>query len=329
MGLVHGVEKNRQYFYLWGLAISLGILSKSILGFYAAFISVLFLLFTKNWKVLRWPSFWGGVFVVFAFGCSWYYYSYIHFGWEFIDHHFLSLIMGSSLGRGEAEPWYSRLWYFQALLYYYWPWLPFFIWGCYQVLTNKNLKEKREESALVLIWGGAILGVMSLMSSQKTWYITPMFPAFAIVSAMGVYYFKPKTLPHYVRLATILLLLSNVLINATPLRLGSERSKEIKTLSPYVKFLSGRYEKIYLYKKPFYEINNVLLFYSDAHTEPTTGPINELKVQLTQTTPQLAIVQTSDLEEVKREIPNTHLLKRAGALSLISNQSFDFSTVNH
>ena len=110
------MKKNRSYFYLWGLAISFGILSKSVLGFYAPFITLIYLIATKNLKVLKWPQFWGGVFIILTVGCFWHTYSYFEYGQEFIQQHFFGLIGHSSIG--SADKW-DRLWYLQSLVYYY------------------------------------------------------------------------------------------------------------------------------------------------------------------------------------------------------------------
>ena len=103
--LILGIHKNSRFFLLWGLCIGISILIKSVLGFFPAVVSIIFIMLTKRWRVLLNPYFISGCIGIVVIGFSWYIHQFILFGNVFLKVHFGWLIFERGF-KVQSETWY-------------------------------------------------------------------------------------------------------------------------------------------------------------------------------------------------------------------------------
>ncbi len=69
----------------------------------------------------------------------------------------------------------------------YWPWLPFMLAGVAVVI-----RERRRQFFLLLSWAGAVFLLCAATRSRVLRYMLPAYPAFAILSAIGLLKWAPR-----------------------------------------------------------------------------------------------------------------------------------------
>ena len=306
--LVLALRRDKRYFILWGLAISVCVLLKSILGFFPALITVVYLLASGQWKIIfnKWFLFGSGI--VLTLGCSWYIHQYITFGNLFINVHFKWLILQRGFNL-PAEPWYAHLSYLKDLFFMYWPWVPVLVWGLYQFI---RLTLKKDHNALLLLlWIFIIVIVMSLTQSRMFWYIMPIFPAAAIICGYVLNGWLTDTGK----------------INFTPVRLSSIRERDIRTIAPYVKYLASQKAKVTGFGYSYYSLNNPLLFYSDHAANPIYNSFKEFSNQFLANQPLICIVNADRLDSVLTNLSSVYIIRSTDGTTLIANKPYDVSGV--
>jgi len=121
--------KNNVYQFLLGLPTGLALLTRSVIGFLAIAIVVVHLVFTKRRKVLWSPWFISGLALALAIPSIWYISQYrLHGAASFAAH--FRFVMDKIHAESGATRWLTIFNYPEALLKYYWPWLPFLSRGC-------------------------------------------------------------------------------------------------------------------------------------------------------------------------------------------------------
>ncbi len=310
-------RRDRRYFILWGAAVSACVLMKSVLGFFPALITVVFLLFTGRGRLLvdRW--FLAGSLLVFTIGCSWYIHQYFAFGSDFTRLHFSWLIVERGF-EGGAGPWYAHLSYLGEMATYYWPWLPVLIWG---VIRLAGPARKGDEAAiLLLLWPALIIGVMSLMQTRSAWYVMPAYAAAAVICG-GVIgqRFSRRAIDGAARIAAGLAVALAIVINLVPVELSAERERDVRTMAPLVRERANAGVTVVGYGFDFHSVNNALLFYSDQAARPVYADPASLRDAMAVPSPVICIVYTRHLDSLLPELPTASLVLKTDGLSLISN----------
>jgi 4-amino-4-deoxy-L-arabinose transferase-like glycosyltransferase len=321
--LVLALRRNKRYLILWGIAIGISILLKSILGFFPLVISIVFLIATKRWEIFYNLWFLVGGVIALGVGCSWYVHQYLFFGSPFLDVHFGWLILDRGFG-GTPEPWYAHLSFLRDLLRHYWPWFPVFALGLYQFL---RMALQKDENALLLVsWSLITLGVMSLTHQRILWYVMPVFPAAAIICGFVINGWLSET----GRLKTIRWIAmtglgASLVMNLTPLQLSSQREVDIRTIAPLVRHLVPQGATLTAFRYTYHSLNNPLLFYSDHAARPIFQNMSDLREAFNSDEALVCVVKAEDLDSILREIPNTFVVKRTSGACLIANRHFDVS----
>jgi 4-amino-4-deoxy-L-arabinose transferase-like glycosyltransferase len=311
------VRRNGRYFLLWGAAVSVCVLMKSVLGFFPPLITVLFLLITGRGRELHGRWFLAGSALVFTLGCSWYYHEYFIFGSDFTRLHFSWLIVQRGFA-GNASPWYSHFAYIADIATTYWPWLPVFAWGSYRLWGRARAKD--EASILLLIWPTVIIAVMSLMQTRSAWYIMPAYPAAAITCGGVIGGWASQRFTRAAALTTAAAaVIAALVINLVPVNLSSEREKDVRTLAPLVRERARAGARVVGYEFDFHSVNNALLFYSDYPARPVFSDPAGLRSAMEDTTPVLCILYTRNVDGILPNLPGASVLMKTDGLTLLTN----------
>ncbi len=323
--LLLGLRKDSRYFLLWGLSIAASILVKSVLGFFPALISLLFLLATKRWKALLDPWFIGGTLLILAVGCSWYVHQYLTYGADFLNVHFGWIILQRGFNAG-AEPWYAHLSYGKDLLTYYWPWLPVFVFAVWKL--GLKAWQGEEHARFVFIWAATVFLIMSAMQTRIVWYIMQMFPAAALMcgATLNEVLGEARRVK-FTKLWLGLALLAAIAINATPLRLSKERERDIRVLAPYVRHFAERGCSVIAYRLEYYGYNNAMIFYSDRNVGPILQTPDELTERFRHPDTVLCLIGAGELQALSAANVQFVMTRNVEEFCLISNRVLDISGV--
>jgi 4-amino-4-deoxy-L-arabinose transferase-like glycosyltransferase len=177
------LRSRRDLRYCLGIGIGLASiwLTKGIVGLLLGGIAIAFLAWDTP-RLLASGYLWCGLLLGMLPVGAWYAAQWLHYGQQF-----LSIgIFGQSLQRiwtpvenHQGPPWY----YVLEILKYAWPWLLFLPGGVKLAWENRNLSWAK----LALVWGGAYLVAISLMSTKLPWYVLPIYPALALMIGTKLY----------------------------------------------------------------------------------------------------------------------------------------------
>ncbi len=278
--------KEPQWFLLYGLCSACAILTKSVAGFFPLITGFLFIMLTRRHRMMGNGYFICGIAIALGLGSSWYLVNWIKFGSEFLDSHFGWLLFNRTLQgtdvvreTSESGPFYF-LGYIKALLFNYWPWIPFTAIGIY-IFAKKAIREKNENCLLVLLWIGVNLALVSVGRIQYLRYILPIFPALALVtsSVIGDWLTsarRDKLLPYMV--ASVML--SALFINATPIE--TRQAASLSKNSVYERDLVSAIQRntapdaeVGNYKLRRRHPRNAIYFYADRYISDPVNDENE------------------------------------------------------
>lgn len=180
-------HKDRRSVWLsaFGVCTALATLAKSPLGlFLPILVIVVFLLIQKEYGSIKdfLLSHWWILYVVIA--APWYVYVTVlfryQFVWEFFIHdHWHRLLMAE---HPEFNKWYF---YFAAVGFGFIPWTP------YILFLKGSLKSARPYGLFLVIWIVVMGLFFGFAQSKLTTYISPIYPAMAILVALGITEVKP------------------------------------------------------------------------------------------------------------------------------------------
>jgi 4-amino-4-deoxy-L-arabinose transferase-like glycosyltransferase len=319
------VKKDRRYFWLWGLAIGLAILTKSALGLFAVIVTVLFLALTKRWKTCLNPHLWGGVVVFTAITLYWVACEYAAGGPQFIEVQWRNVILKHAFDPS-PQTWAGHLSYLTDLATYYWPWLPLWVYGSF--LLTREWRKGNETAILLLSWCLIMPVTMSFMNIHFMWYLNQCFPAFALVSAYALGRLVPTSVGQ-LKLTKIFLgvcLLVTILLNFLPFPLDRDRERDTRILAPYVKHFAEGGAKVIALREDFYGLNNALLFFSDHAANPLYSNAGEMAPDFSSKGLVLCVAHHSDLEDLKT-LKGWYPVKYGEDMILIANQKLDTADV--
>lgn len=322
--LMLALSRSNRFFLLWGISVSICILIKSVLGFFPAFISLLFVVIKQRWDIFKSIYMYIGVLIIALFGCSWYYLEYFLHGRTFLDIHFIWLIYQRGF-LTEPQPWYEHFSYVKDLFTYYWPWLPFFIWGLW--IAVKAFR-KENAASLLIVWCATMFIVMSAMQARVMWYILPIIPAASILSGNAVSRFLSEHKKILCAKISIgITIIAIIVINATPIRLSQERETDIRVLAPYVKHFSQHGYTTIGYDYDYYSLNNALMFYSDYAAEPIYRDVSSINQAFASADTVLALIDNAVLFSIGPSLSHYEIVRKCEGMSLISNHTLNISGI--
>ncbi len=177
-----------------GALAGLGVLTKSVLGFFPLLVAWLHLAWSGRWRVAFGAGPALALLVALLVPAPWYaaewrlhraLFLHEHVGWLLWERGFV-------IGRAE-QTLASRLAYVTELARTYWPWLPFALAGAWLCLRRAFARgdgpraawDERASARLLLLWPVVVIGVMSAVNEKKLWYVMDAFPGLALLAALA------------------------------------------------------------------------------------------------------------------------------------------------
>jgi 4-amino-4-deoxy-L-arabinose transferase-like glycosyltransferase len=264
-----------RWYLLLGAACGLGVLTKSVLGFFPLAVAGMHLLWTRSGREDLSPWFLGGVGLAFLVFLPWYVREYALFGERFLGEHLRWLIWERAFEIGnEDQTWGSRLGYFRDLGRLYWPWLPVAAYG--MVREGIGAFRRRDSTArLLLLWFVVVVGVMSLANEKKLWYVMPVFPGLALVCGRALEpLVRGERRARAVRLGIVVLgLAAAAVLYLTPVRLSRDRQPDLHALALATREVVPEGGRVVNWNCPYWGVVNLFLYYSDRQlTRPVSDP---------------------------------------------------------
>jgi 4-amino-4-deoxy-L-arabinose transferase-like glycosyltransferase len=130
--------------------------------------------------------------IAFLPPAAWYAQWIYRYGQEFFVRH--SLYLDQEVYGSLSPPWrrYTGAFeYVWMIAKSYWPWLPAMIAGMVFVIRERDRRRR-----ILLLWGAVVYVLCAITRSRVLRYMLPAYPAFAILSAIGLLWLLPE---RYVR----------------------------------------------------------------------------------------------------------------------------------
>ena len=130
----------------------------------------------------------GAALIAFVPPAAWYAQWIYRYGEEFFVRH--SLYMNQEVNGALSPPWrrytgaFEYLW---MIAKSYWPWLPAMIAGIISVIRRNDRKLR-----ILMPWVAVVYVLCAITKSRVLRYMLPAYPAFAILSAIGLLWMLPE-----------------------------------------------------------------------------------------------------------------------------------------
>ena len=323
--VVLAMRKNRNYFWLWGLAIGLAFLTKSALGLFPLIVTFLFVVLDRQWKVLAWPAFWGGLLLQAGIIGWWCWSQYQINGPLFLEEHLRGVILQKAY-MGETPPWYQHFSFLVDMLTFDWLWSPLMAWGLWRLV--KKIQTNHSTALFLLLWCLTLPLVMSLARYRMPWYLMQVFPALALAAASALSevfsdYDRDKWTRWHISIGTILI----ILVNIQPFPLDMDREKDVRLVAPYVKYCGEKGAKVIGLRDDYYGLNNALLFFSDYAAQPLYSNVDQVQKEFEAASLVVCVAHQGDLPELQKGLKEWYPVKVTDNMVLISNQKLDATAV--
>jgi 4-amino-4-deoxy-L-arabinose transferase-like glycosyltransferase len=301
--------RRRGYFIWCGIAISFAVLMRSFLGLIPLGVILAHLMVTRRACILRSKYFITGMILAVALPLVWFVSQYQLHGGEFLARHFSFTFDNLPLTNGKPGNQFL-LGLFQYpifLLEAYWPWLPLMVIGLW-AQTKKMVGERDSTGSLLVIW---VLGVIApFCLAQFKWlrYILPVFPAFAILSAI--------TLDHWIAAHRRRFFLQAAYAVLCLVMLGMAfnpkyrvRPEEMRRLAPIAEAATNPERRILLYTERVPRDAHVfqIIWYANRHCE-LLSDTNEAIARL-KSDPEATLIMDKEIfQKSIRDDPSVKLL---------------------
>jgi 4-amino-4-deoxy-L-arabinose transferase-like glycosyltransferase len=308
--------KSERYLSLVGVPVALALLTRSVIGLLAIGIIAVHLVQTKRFKLLCSPWLILGLGFAVALPSVWYLSQYqLHGPAAFASH--LRFVTSKIYVDSGAARWSSILNYPEALLKYYWPWLPFLIAGLF-IEIRAMVREKDEAASLLIAWVLLVIVPFSLVQTRYPRYIMPVFPAFSILAAVALDRFIPIARRKiFFKLACLVGCLAIGLTLFFPPR---ARATDIRTLVPIAEANSSSSQRviIYSYEDGRSDFLNQFLWYSSRRAE-LAPDLSDLAAKLTLSKDAIFIIDRQSYGKLLQYLPQDMITRRVVILGQSDN----------
>lgn len=265
--------RNPRYLVLCGVPVAFAVLTRSVIGFIPLGIFVIHLILSKRFELLRSRHLIAGFLLAFSLPLIWYISQFHSHGINFVTSHFSFIATKISSGKA-FNGWeiiLSSIEYPKLLLKLYWPWLPFMLVGL--AIQLKAMIQRRDSFAtLLVIWVVCIILPFSLAEAKVLRYIMPVFPAFAILSAVSLNQLIPSARKEMV-FRVLYLLGCLFVVYAALFPTTKLRASDMRKLAPIAQAYTAWDQRIliYTYGETHWNYQNQFLWYGDRYSELLTN----------------------------------------------------------
>jgi 4-amino-4-deoxy-L-arabinose transferase-like glycosyltransferase len=230
-----------------GLAIGLGILTRSILGLIPIGIILGHQIIARQCKRPRPVYALSGLLVALSLPFMWHLSQYKLHGSQFLLAHY-SFVSSKILSHREFDIWLfmrGLLGYPWLLFRLYWPWLPMMVVGI--IIQARKIGGRGEKLAeLLVVWVAFVILPFSLAEAKVLRYIMPVFPAFSMLSVIPILRWLPTIRKNvYLRVGYLALSVGVLLIAAFQRPLT--RAEDMKELAPIVDAHTEPHQRVVIY----------------------------------------------------------------------------------
>lgn len=203
-------EKKTYFYYLAGVCMGLGALTKSFQGLLPLVIIVFYLILTKRQVEFKTFPFFGMIFLAFLVPAIWY-LPQILSRQDFARMMIISDLIHRMQGKIHTKHVQGPFFYFEVIYKGFFPWslvaLPAIAIGFWQATLRSSdqtqdrqiqdiVWRSRKEMIFLLTWILTLFIGFSLSKMKVIWYMHPLYPALSMLIA-AVFYFLLKTLRNF------------------------------------------------------------------------------------------------------------------------------------
>ena len=200
--LILAHKKHKSFYLLFGFSVGFAILSKGVVGAIPLGICFLAIIAQGRFRDFLSPFFLVGIFISLAMPGAWF---FLKGGMTFEGalaafNQYLSFVFSTfqASGRGDSG---SRIRFITKLIEICFIIMPGVVLGIYFTIRD-IIKEKRRDYLTILLWAIVFIGVFSISSWRRGFYLLPMYPAMAVLFGIGLY----EVLPERHRIYTVCLI---------------------------------------------------------------------------------------------------------------------------
>jgi 4-amino-4-deoxy-L-arabinose transferase-like glycosyltransferase len=301
-------KDNQKWWYLIWASCALALMVKGAGGIIAPAAFILALAFDRRFtEAIQSSQFWQGVMLAVLVVAPWHILMSVWYGRAFIDEYIGYHVVSRSTRTLEGNA-SSYFYYIGKLVDGFFPWsllLPFVVISA----IRKHLKDQ-SRSWILLILCALVFGLYTLVPTRRPWYIIPLYPALAILTAgflKNIYRnYQPRPIHRRVAIAACaFLIIIGGLYSFVSLYLNYRQDEPVVRLSRFARSMS-REDKDSLVLlsgvEPIYA--QVALFYSDRPIEQTYTSSEPDSVDARR------YVNYKSLAEVSRTSPKRIILRR-------------------
>lgn len=260
-----------------GLFTGLGVLTKSVLGFFPIVVVAAHTHWHGRGGLALRQRAWLAPLTAFAVIAPWYGCQLATHRTLFLEEHVAWLLQGGALGGAERPP-LRPLGYVRELAMTYWPWLPFAVVGLWRsareafaprppAASSASSREwdARASARLVLLWPLIVIGVLSFAREQKLWYIMTVFPALALASAHAIAALVrgPRARDRVVLAGFALVTLAGLVLAFTSWGTAPVRRPDLQEIALAARSLIPPGEPIAFRGGNYWSVAHQFVFYSD------------------------------------------------------------------
>lgn len=169
------------WFWMMGVSIGLGFLTKGMVLFVFPALAILYLLVKKEYKVVASPPFIGGILLGIVISLSWALISFLVNGREFLHQFFLN----------QTEKWTPTLYFWQNFSLTYISFLRSGLkWWFILFLPSFSLTFyywRKTASILLLLYFSLMFITLSFSENKSNWFLVPFYPLVSIMIGFTVW----------------------------------------------------------------------------------------------------------------------------------------------
>ena len=239
-------EKNNLFLFFSPIAFALAFFTKGSAALLIPIILFIYIVCSKNYKLLIKPQLLFGVLASLAVLFWWHWTAFSHYGKEFTQGYFIEHLLkrtttamdshtGDWLTYTGVIPNKGRPWSMLGFAL-----IPYLVWRVF--------KNKETEHLLPIIWASVVLVIFSAVKTKLYWYIMPIYPALALMSGWAISkVFKKYTVPVVAVLSIASIAYLGLDKDVFNLDYAPDKKIVAQEVKEVMKGTAGENAKIYLY----------------------------------------------------------------------------------